>query len=108
VTAASFEEQLKAFSARLDAVEAENRRLERERDEYKKLAGLLQEQVERLKRGLLGQKAERLPKNDAQLSLAILNLALGGNAAAPEPPSEPVVQTVPEHQRRKPVRKPFP
>ena len=29
----------------------------------------LREENERLKRGLLGQKAERLPKNDAQLSL---------------------------------------
>lgn len=113
MTEATYEERLKAFEARLearlDAVEADNKRLAHERDEYKKLAGLLQEQVERLKRGLIGQKAERLPKNDAQLSLAILNLALGGDAAAaPEPPSEPVVQMVPEHQRRKPVRKPFP
>jgi transposase len=112
VTEATYEERLKAFEARLearlDALEADNRRLARERDEYKKLAGLLQEQVERLKRGLLGQKAERLPKNDAQLSLAILNLALGGDATASEPPSEPVKQTVPEHERRKPVRKPFP
>ena len=99
MTEATFEERLQAFEARLETVE-------HERDEYKKLAGLLQEQVERLKRGLLGQKAERLPKNDAQLSLAILNLALGG-AALEAPPSEPL-QTVPEHQRKKPVRKPFP
>jgi transposase len=99
VTEATFEERLQAFEARLAKVE-------HERDEYKKLAGLLQEQVERLKRGLLGQKAERLPQNDAQLSLAILNLALGGEALAPLPPSEPL-QTVPAHQRKKPVRKPF-
>ncbi|MEI9940181.1 MAG: hypothetical protein WDO69_23430 [Pseudomonadota bacterium] len=60
--------------------------------------------VERLKLGLLGQKAERLPKNDAQLSLAILNLALGGDALA-TPPAEPEPepeQTIPAHQRRKP------
>jgi len=114
VTEATFEERLEAFEARLNArlSEAEERsaKLERERDEYKKLALLLQEQVERLKLGLLGQKAERLPKNDAQLSLAILNLALGGDALAtpptePEPESE---QTIPAHQRRKPVRKPLP
>jgi len=114
VTEATFEERLEAFEARLNArlTEAEERgaKLERERDEYKKLALLLQEQVERLKLGLLGQKAERLPKNDAQLSLAILNLALGGDALAtppaePEPESE---QTIPAHQRRKPVRKPLP
>jgi transposase len=112
VTEASFEERLEAFEARLNArlsaAEERAAKLERERDEYKKLALLLQEQVERLKLGLLGQKAERLPKNDAQLSLAILNLALGGDALA-SPPSEPEpAQTVPEHQRRKPVRKPLP
>ena len=68
----------------------------------------LREEVERLKRGLLGQKAERLPENDAQLSLLMLGLALGGDAsdAAPEPP--PVEQTVAEHTRAKPVRKPLP
>jgi transposase len=112
VTEATFEERLEAFEARFNARlnEAEERsaKLERERDEYKKLALLLQEQVERLKLGLLGQKAERLPKNDAQLSLAILNLALGNDALA-TPPAEPEPeQSVPAHTRRKPVRKPLP
>ena len=116
MTEATFEERLEAFEARLNARLTEQQRqhdersakLERERDEYKKLALLLQEQVERLKLGLLGQKAERLPKNDAQLSLAILNLALGGDPLA-SPPAEPEAeQTVPAHQRRKPVRKPLP
>ena len=112
MTEATFEERLEALETRLNArlSEAEERsaKLERERDEYKKLALLLQEQVERLKLGLLGQKAERLPKNDAQLSVAILNLALGNDAlatplAAPEPE-----QIVPAHTRRKAVRKPLP
>ena len=82
-------------------------KLAHERDEYKKLVRLLQEENERLKRGLVGQKAERLPRNDAQLSLAILELMLGsdGPTLTPEPPAE---QTVAEHTRRKPVRKPFP
>ena len=66
MTEATFEERLEVFEARLNErlSEAEERsaKLERERDEYKKLALLLQEQVERLKLGLLGQKAERLPK----------------------------------------------
>jgi hypothetical protein len=35
-------------------------KLARERDEYKKLVRLLQEENERLERGLMGQKAERL------------------------------------------------
>ena len=82
-------------------------KLAQERDEYKKLARLLQEENERLKRGLLGQKAERLPRNDAQLSLAILELMLGSEAPAPAPEPAPE-QTIAEHTRRKPVRKAFP
>jgi transposase len=101
VTEATFEERLEAFEARLT-------KTERERDEYKKLALLLQEQVERLKVGLLGQKAERLPKNDAQLSLAILNLALGNDALTTTPAEPEPEQTVPAHTRRKAVRKPLP
>lgn len=83
-------------------------KLEHERDEYKKLARLLQEENERLKRGLLGQKAERLPANDSQLSLAILNLMLGGDVAPIEPKEAESEQVVGEHMRRKPMRKPLP
>jgi len=84
----------------------------RERDEYKKLARLLQEANEKLKRGLLGQKAERLPSNDAQLTLAMLRLALGVDAESSSDPDEaPAVeaeQEVEAHTRKKPVRKAFP
>jgi len=81
-----------------------------ERDEYRKLYTILVEENERLKRGLLGQKAERLPKNDAQLTLEILGMMLGaqGEAAAALPAMPPVLQTIPEHTRRKPIRKPLP
>jgi transposase len=78
-----------------------------ERDEYKKLVRHLREEVERLKRGLLGQKAERLPANDAQLTLMMLGLALGGKIAPPTTPPPPE-QKIAEHTRRKPVRKPLP
>jgi transposase len=108
VTEATIEERLEAFEARLSEAEERSAKLERERDEYKKLALLLQEQVERLKLGLLGQKAERLPKNDAQLSLAILNLALGNHALATPPADPEPEQSVPAHTRRKPTRKPLP
>jgi transposase len=110
--ATNFEERLRALEVRFSATQAEAdariAKVEHERDEYKKLNALLQEQVERLKRGLLGQKAERLPKNDAQLSLAILNLALGGDALASPPAAPEPEQKVPAHTRRKPVRKPLP
>src|SRR5216110_3515868 len=63
-------------------LEARLHKAEQERDEYRKLVLHLREENERLKRGLLGQKAERLPANDAQLSLMMLGLALGAEAAA--------------------------
>ena len=75
-------------------------RAEHERDEYKKLYLLLREENERLKRGLLGQKAEKLPANDAQLSLAILGLLLGNDADKAAPPPDET-QHIPEHTRRK-------
>lgn len=77
----NFAERLHALESRLDDMAQSNAKLEQERDEYKRLVHLFQEQNEKLKRGLLGQKAERLPKNDAQLSLSILQLALGGTEA---------------------------
>ncbi len=83
----------------------------RERDEYKKLVAILQEAVEKLKRGLLGQKAERLPSNDQQLTLAMLRLALGLDAESPEsdaPTARPAEEEVAAHTRKKAVRKPFP
>jgi len=96
---------------RLAALEAQIAAVSQERDEYRKLVLHLREEVERLKRGLLGQKAERLPQNDAQLSLLMLGLALGGgdadtSATTPPPPSPE--QTVAAHTRAKPVRKPLP
>ena len=92
---------------RLVALEAQVATIAEERDEYRKLVLHLREENERLKRGLLGQKAERLPKNDAQLSLLMLGLALGGemDTPAPAPPAEQVVS---EHTRAKPVRRPLP
>jgi transposase len=92
-----------------DAVVSQFEKVMRERDEYKKLAALLQEANEKLKRGLVGQSAERLPSNDAQLSLAVLRLALGlkDDEAETEPPPDDK-QTIPEHTRRKPARKPLP
>ncbi len=100
-------EALAAFDR--DGVMSQFEKVARERDEYRKLAALLQEANEKLKLGLLGQKAERLPSNDAQLSLAVLRLALGlkdDESESKPPPAEE--QTIPEHTRRKPVRNPIP
>jgi transposase len=104
---ASVEQRVVAREAQIQALAQERSAIVEERDEYRKLVLHLREENERLKRGLLGQKAERLPKNDAQLSLLMLGLALGGDAdaSAPAPPAE---QVVAEHRRAKPVRRPLP
>jgi hypothetical protein len=105
-------ERMHALESRLDDMARSHAKVEQERDEYKKLVHLLQEQNEKLRRGLFGQKAERLPKNDAQLSLSILQLALGGaeadghNAEAHDA-EENDEQTIAEHSRKRPVRKPL-
>src|SRR5688572_9134988 len=92
----------------MEALAQERSAIAEERDEYRKLVLHLREENERLKRGLLGQKAERLPKNDAQLSLLMLGLALGGDADAPSPALPSAEQVVAQHTRAKPVRRPLP
>ena len=107
----ALEAQLARFAVEMQETTAQLRKVEDERDEYRKLVMLLKEQVERLRRGLLGQKAERLPRNDAQLSLAILGMGLAGAAGCAEAEAAAAAieqQLVAEHTRRKPVRKPLP
>ena len=99
------EAQATAAEAILSETQARVSKVERELGEYKKLYALLREENERLKRGLLGQKAEKLPQNDAQLSLAILELMMSG---ANEPAAPPEEQQVEAHTRQKPKRKPLP
>jgi transposase len=84
----------------------ELQKAQRERDEYKKLYTHWREENERLKRGLLGKKAEKLPQNDAQLSLAILGLMLGGGEEpAPPPADQEQTRVIPEHTRKVPKRR---
>lgn len=97
-----------AEAALVEELSARLAKAERERDEYRKLYLLLQEENERLKRGLVGQKAERLPRNDGQLSLAILGLVLDENGQPPAPPPAEPPRRVREHERRQPKRKPLP
>ena len=91
---------------RLIAVEEALRTATQERDEYRKLYLLLREQYEKLKRGLAGQKAERLGsgENPAQLTLGLLGMLLGETKEAPPGVDEVVVA---EH-KRKAVRKALP
>ena len=87
----------RSLAERVAALEQALARTEAERDEYRKLYLLLREENEKLKRGLLGQKAERLSRDERPLALTLLDMLLG---EAPAPPVEP--HTVREHERRKP------
>ena len=86
------EQDYAAIKAEQEQVSRERDRARHERDEYKKLYDLLREENERLKRGLLGQKAERLPSDDAQLSLAILGLMKQQDEEGKTPSDDDVVE----------------
>ena len=65
----------------------------------------------KLERGLLGRKAERLPENDRQLTMQILETLLSelGESSDSEADPEPKKQHIGAHTRNKPTgRKPFP
>ena len=103
------DELLGKLATERDDLTAERDEYKHERDEYKKLYALLLEQCEKLKRGLLGQKAEKLPKNDAQLTLSILELLLGNNIESDGADDAAEKTTVEPHERKKPTgRKPLP
>ncbi len=90
----------------LTALRADNERLAAEREHYRELYLRMLEQCRKLELGLLGQKAERLVANDAQLTMRVLATLLGERPAVDEAPP---TQTVREHKRQKPTgRKPLP
>ena len=100
-----------ALVQRLDELEREQQRLqqslqstqdslqtvERARDDYRALYQQMLERCRKLERGLLGQKAERLPADESQLSLEILASVLGAKTREVSPPA---VEEVRAHQRR--------
>ena len=97
---ATLRELLAAQAAQIAALQSQL-------EEYRKLYMLAREEIAQLKRGLIGQKAQRVPEDDAQLSLSILDLLLGDKQSATNAPAASP-QVVGEHTRQKPVRKPFP
>jgi transposase len=97
-------ELVTSLLARIEDLERRQPQLERERDEYRKLYLLAREEIEQLKRGLLGQKAQRAPKDASQLALFLLELGLGSQDEGDDDRR----QRVAEYDRRKPVRKPLP
>lgn len=76
-----------------------------QRDQYKKLYLDMLELCRKLERGILGQKREKLPQGEEQLTLGLLGMLLGNRT--PEPPPE--LEQVKAHVRAKPTgRKPLP
>lgn len=96
-----------ALVKRLDELERDQHRLqdslhqvERARDDYRALYQQMLERCRKLERGILGQKAERLPASESQLSLEVLASVLGeqaGDVAAA------AIEEVRAHQRAKPT-----
>ena len=109
---AELENARNAAAQERDEVSEERDKALQERDEYKKLYVTVREAYELAKIGILEQKAERLPKNDEQLTLAILAMALGSGDAVTAEETEDAVEestrTIPEHTRKKPGRAPLP
>lgn len=107
--------ELEALARRLDELQREQTllrastaKIERERDEYRRLYLEMLERCRKLELGLMGQKAERLPKDEAQLSLDVLDFVLGQRAAE-EIDRLASERTIKEHTRRSPTgRKPIP
>jgi hypothetical protein len=75
------------LARRIEMMEQDQERLreallaaEQARDQYHKLYLEMMERCRKLERGLLGQKAEKLPQDSSQLSLQMLELMLGDKA----------------------------
>jgi len=91
--------------ARLAQLEAALAAAVAARDQYKALYEQLREDYEKLKQGLLGQKAERVTPDDRQLTLALLETLLTQHGA----PELAKKERVRAHERTKPRgRQPLP
>ena len=91
-------------SKRLAALEQQVLSLTAQRDQYKKLYLEMLELCRKLERGILGQKREKLPPAEEQLTMSLLALLLGE-----QPPAPPPVEQVQAQVRAKPTgRKPLP
>lgn len=100
----SLEHRIAKIEAQLGQIATERDKYRDERDEYRKLYNLLREENEKLRVGLLGQKAEKKPSEIRQLTLDVLATALTAKEL-----QEEAKQEVKEHKRKKPTgRKPLP
>jgi hypothetical protein len=75
------EQEQRQVVGALKVSEEERLAAEDARDQYHNLYLEMLERCRKLERGLIGQKAERLPDNEQQFTLSILEVALGHGAA---------------------------
>src|SRR5277367_4857923 len=85
------------------ALRADNERLASEREHCRELYLRTLEQCRKLEHGLLGQKAERLSPNDAQLTMQVLATMPGPRGGAIAPNRSVDEQHIAEHTRAKPT-----
>jgi transposase len=102
---ASVAARLAELEAKAETLVAANAQLAAERDEFRKLYLDALELCRKLEQGILGQKREKLPPDEQQLTLALLAQLLGqADGGTPAP-----VEKVRAHTRQKPTgRKPLP
>jgi transposase len=109
VDVAQLSEEVTALRENVQRLTTTNQKLAAEREQYRQLYLQMLEQCKRLERGLLGQKAERLSANDAQLTLQLLGALLAARDGPAEKPADPPTQAVRAYARPKPTgRKPLP
>jgi transposase len=106
---AALREHVQQLTASHTELRQSHEKLAAERERFRELYLQLLELCKRLERGLLGQKAERLSANDAQLTLQLLGALLARRDAEAPPAEGSKPQEIPAHTRQKPTgRKPLP
>jgi len=95
-------ERIDALQAAVKGLSEQNTQLAEERERYRAPYLQMLELNKKLERGLLGQKAEKLPPDQAQLTLQLLGTLLGESEEA-EPSATESVQEIGRHTRRKPT-----
>lgn len=99
--------ELEALARRVAALEQEQEQAQQEREHYRTLYLQMLERCRKLERGLVGQKAEKLPADSGQLSMQLLQELLSDRALQDVEQLE--VEQVRAHKRSKPTgRKPLP
>jgi len=93
---AELQSTLERLLAERDQVCEQRDQFREERDQYRELYLKMMEQCRKLERGLVGPKSERLPENEAQLTMSMLATLLGERSAEPAAPPQ---QTIAEHSR---------